>query len=90
MCQWLDVAVTLFGTHVVETILASVHVGAHQQAGHMNASDLIKIVKEFLRGGGRLHMAYRFRQEGLPIPSSTPLYIFRKWSCGRGMNWDFQ
>ncbi|MFX0547520.1 hypothetical protein ACEWPL_018530, partial [Roseovarius sp. S1116L3] len=26
MCQWPDVAVTLFGTHVAETILASVHV----------------------------------------------------------------
>ena len=32
----------LFGTLVAETILASVHVRAHQQAGHMGASDLIK------------------------------------------------
>ena len=45
MCQWPDVAVTLFGTHVAESILASVHVRAHQQAGHMNASDPIKIVR---------------------------------------------
>jgi len=32
----------LFGTPVAETILASVHVRAHQKAGHMNARDLIK------------------------------------------------
>jgi hypothetical protein len=32
----------LFGTLVAETILASVHVRAHRQAGHMDASDLIK------------------------------------------------
>ena len=32
----------LFGTRVAETILASVHVRAHQQAGHMDASDLIR------------------------------------------------
>lgn len=48
MCQWPDVAVTVFGTNVAESILASVHVRAHQQAGHMNASDPIKIIKEFL------------------------------------------
>jgi|GEM_PF-6294324 len=48
MCQWPDVAVTVFGTNVAESILASVYVRAHQQAGHMNASDPIKIIKEFL------------------------------------------
>jgi len=32
----------LFGTRVAETILASVHVRAHQLAGHMDASDLIE------------------------------------------------
>ena len=32
----------VFGTRVAETILASVHVRARQQAGHMDASDLIK------------------------------------------------
>jgi len=58
MCQWSGVAVTLLGTHVAETILASVHVRAHQQAGHMNASDPIKGIKEFLQGGGRPHMAH--------------------------------
>jgi uncharacterized protein (TIGR02391 family) len=39
-----EVAV-LFGTLVAETILASVHVRAHQQAGHMDASDLIKALQ---------------------------------------------
>jgi hypothetical protein len=47
-----EVAV-LFGTRVAETILASVHVRAHQQAGHMDASDLIKTLQIALRGGGR-------------------------------------
>lgn len=46
----------LFGALVAETILASVHVGAHKQAGHMNASDLIKALQNTLRGGGRPHM----------------------------------
>ncbi len=46
----------LFGTRVAETILASVHVRAHQQAGHMDASDLIKALQNALRGGGRPHM----------------------------------
>ena len=35
----------LFGTLVAETILASVHVRAHKQAGHMDASDLIKALQ---------------------------------------------
>ena len=43
----------LFGTLVAETILASVHVRAHQQAGHMDASDLIKALQNTLQGGGR-------------------------------------
>src|SRR5271165_3201108 len=46
----------LFGTLVAETILASVHVRAHQQAGHMNARDLIKALQNTLRGGARPHM----------------------------------
>src|SRR6266851_2785136 len=51
----LEVAV-LFGTLVAETILASVHVRAHKQAGHMDASDLIKTLQNTLQGGGRPHM----------------------------------
>ncbi len=46
----------LFGTLVAETILASVHVRAHRQAGHMDASDLIKTLQKSLQGGGRPHM----------------------------------
>jgi hypothetical protein len=46
----------LFGTLVAETILASVHVRTHRQAGHMDASDLIKTLQNTLRGGGRPHM----------------------------------
>jgi hypothetical protein len=53
-----EVAV-LFGTLVAETILASVHVRAHKQAGHMDASDLIKTLPNTLQGGGRPHMENR-------------------------------
>ena len=35
----------LFGTLIAETILASVHVRACKQAGHMGASDLIKTLQ---------------------------------------------
>src|SRR4051812_47251251 len=45
----------LFGSLVAETILASVHVRARKQAGHMGASDLIKALQNTLRGGGRPH-----------------------------------
>jgi hypothetical protein len=47
----------LFGTLIAETILASVRVRAHQQAGHMDAGDLIKALQTTLQGGGRPHMA---------------------------------
>ena len=50
-----EVAV-LFGTLVAETILASVNVRAHKEAGHMDASDLIKALQNTLQGGGRPHM----------------------------------
>ena len=58
----------LFGTLVAETILASVHVRAHKQAGHMDASDLIKALQNTLRGGGRPHMENRqsYSFGGLP------------------------
>ena len=42
----------LFGIHVAEPILASVHVRAQQQAGHMNASDPIKIIIRVLARRG--------------------------------------
>jgi hypothetical protein len=41
----LDEVAILFGTLVAETILASVHVRAPKQAGHMDASDLIKALQ---------------------------------------------
>jgi hypothetical protein len=46
----------LFGTRVAETILASVHVRAHQKAGHMNASDPTVTLQTILQTGGRPHM----------------------------------
>jgi hypothetical protein len=47
----------VFGTRIAETILASVHVRARKQAGHMDASDLIRALPKLtLRGGGRPHM----------------------------------
>ena len=62
-------AAVLFGTPVAETILASVHVRAHRQAGHMNASDPIEALHNALRGGGRPHtiqdsLAIRPRSSG--------------------------
>src|SRR3954453_20491307 len=51
----LYLVASLFGTLVAETILASVHVRAHQQAGHMDASDLIKAAQMTLREGARAH-----------------------------------
>ena len=55
----LNLVALLFGTLVAEIILASVHVRAHQQAGHMGASDLIKALQNTLRGGGRPHRGMR-------------------------------
>ena len=40
------------GTRVAETILASVHVRARLQAGHMDASDLIKLLQNDLAWRG--------------------------------------
>ena len=70
-------AAALFGTLVAETILASVHVRAHQKAGHMNANDLIKTLPDTLQGGGRPHMNHAgatrpFRGE----ISGAPLILF--------------
>src|SRR5829696_2290403 len=48
-------AAHLFGTLIAETILASVHVRARKQAGHMGASDLIKALQNTLQGEGRPH-----------------------------------
>jgi hypothetical protein len=45
----------LFRTRVAETILASVHVRTHRQAGHMDASDLIKTLQTSC-GEGAVHI----------------------------------
>jgi hypothetical protein len=66
----------LFGTLVAETILASVHVRAHQQAGHMDASDLIEALQNTLRGGSCPHMGnadyilvfWRHAASGIALP----------------------
>jgi hypothetical protein len=54
----------LFGTLAAETILASVRVRAHKQAGHMGASDLIKALQNTLQGGGRPDMENRRASSG--------------------------
>jgi hypothetical protein len=50
--HWPLKAALMFGTCVAETILASVHVRAQQQAGHMDASDQIKLSQNILRVWG--------------------------------------
>jgi hypothetical protein len=44
------------GTRVAETILASVHMRARQQAGHMDASDLIKTLPKHPCEEGAVHI----------------------------------
>src|SRR5271166_7201052 len=80
-CGPLEVA-RLFGTLVAETILASVHVRAHRQAGHMDASDLIKALQNTLRGGGRPHMVSVAGSwdRRLPVAVSKRLHLL----CARG------
>src|SRR4030088_762436 len=59
----------MLGTRVAETILASARVRAPQKAGHMSASDPIKIYRNSLREGGRPHMAPR-RDGGPGLPAN--------------------
>ena len=44
--------------HSTGAKLASVHVRAQQQAGHMETSDQIKLSRNILQVGGRPHMGY--------------------------------
>lgn len=53
----------LFGALVAETILTSVHVRAHKQVGHMDASDLINALQNSLQGRGRPHMGNQLSLE---------------------------
>ena len=55
-CQRPVKVADLFGTRVAETILASVHVRTQQKAGHMNASDLIKIIPKSSCEKGAVHI----------------------------------
>ena len=59
----------LFGTLVAETILASAHVRAHEQAGHMDASDLIRALQTSCKEGA-VHIwkiaAAPIRLRGIP------------------------
>jgi peptidoglycan/LPS O-acetylase OafA/YrhL len=51
----------LFGTRAAETILASVHVRTRQQAGHMNASDLIQTLqKRLVRRGPSTYVTWLY------------------------------
>jgi hypothetical protein len=65
----LDEVALLFGTPVAETILASVHVRARKQAGHMDASDLIKALQTSCEEGV-VHIMENYRKvitwEALP------------------------
>ena len=54
LIHWPLTVAAVFGTRVAETILASVQVRARQQAGHMDASDLIRALPEHpCEEGGR-------------------------------------
>ena len=80
----------LFGTPVAETILASAHARAHRQAGHMDASDLIKALQNILRGGGRSLIASPLstaftnfdwcRQTGVTVLSAVGVCRRNIWS----------
>ena len=60
----------------METILASVHVRARKQAGHMGASDLIKALLNTLQGGGRPHTV----NVGLRASGRKALLASTTWS----------
>jgi hypothetical protein len=54
--HWPKKVAGLSGTRVAETILASVRMRAHQQAGHMDASDLIKSLQRQPCEEGAVHI----------------------------------
>jgi Transposase DDE domain group 1 len=55
LIHWPLTVAAMFGTRVAETILASVQVRARQQAGHMDASDLIRALPEHPCEKGAVH-----------------------------------
>src|SRR3954471_3665854 len=66
----------LFGTLIAESILASVHVRARKQAGHMGASDLIKALQNLARRGpstyGECRLTTVWRRSRWKSASSEP------------------
>lgn len=67
----------MFGTCVAETILASVHVRTQQQAGHMDASDQIKLSRISCESGA-VHIwesNHRLRERGAVILAAYVLAI---------------
>src|SRR5208282_4268974 len=54
--HWPPKVAWVFGTCVAETILASVHVRARKQAGHMDASDLIRALPKCSCEQGAVHI----------------------------------
>ena len=68
----------VFGTLVAETILASVHGRAQQQAGRMDASDAVKSSKNILRAGAVHVWAYRSGED-----SDEPIVLL-DYQPGRG------
>jgi hypothetical protein len=63
----LDEVAFLFGTLVAETILASVHVRARKQAGHMDASDLIKALQTSCEEG----VVHIWKIDGITLSKRT-------------------
>jgi hypothetical protein len=68
----------LFGTLVAETILASVHVRAHQKAGHMGASDLIKTLQKTPCEEGAVHI-WVWAELAPRSPKDPPIFW---WTTG--------
>jgi len=70
----------LFGTLVAETILASIHVRAHKQAGHNGRKRSDQSTAKHLARGGRPHMKNKERRPTIRAVSrySGVLYEFDK------------
>jgi hypothetical protein len=64
------VVVLMLGTYVAETILASVQLRTHRQAGHMGASDLIKSLS-ISCGEGAVHIWFLVRPETMRSSTSV-------------------
>jgi hypothetical protein len=74
----LDEVALLFGTLVAETILASVHVRTHQQAEHMDASDLIKALQTSCEEG-----VVHIWKMGRPLTPARSWMVMDAPNCAR-------